>query len=59
MVSNYIKDTKKYWQVREKSRITLDLKRSSASPSDKARETKNIASDVRFLKTGRVISSTH
>jgi len=56
---NYIKDTNKYWQAREQSRIALDSKRARAPLSEKRKMAGHIASDVRFLKTGRVISSKH
>jgi hypothetical protein len=58
MVS-YLKDTKKYWQAREQARIALDSKRAKASPMTKARVAEHLASDIRFLKTGRVVSTKH
>lgn len=54
---NYLKDTKKFWQTREKARRNLDTKRASVSFSKKATIAGKLRSDARFLKSGRIISS--
>ena len=54
---NYLKDTKRFWQTREKARKNLDTKRTSASYSEKVTIADKLRSDARFLKSGRIISS--
>ena len=56
---HYIKDTKKFWQARGKSRSALDKKRASASLSEKVRVAEKLRTDAGFLKSGRVVSSKH
>lgn len=54
---NYLKDTKRFWQTREKARRNLDAKRASVSYSEKVTTASKLRSDARFLKSGRIISS--
>ena len=54
---NYIKDTKKFWQTREKARRNLDAKRASVSYSEKIIIADKLRSDARLLKNGRITSS--
>ena len=53
----YIKDTKKFWQAREKARTTLDNKRANVSYSVKVEIAQKLRSDANFLKSGRIVSS--
>ena len=53
---HYIRDTKKFWQIREHSRIALDKRRANAPLSEKTRVSERLLSDARFMKTGRIIS---
>jgi len=53
---NYMKDTKGFWQTREKARKNLDAKRASASYSEKIIIADKLHSDARLLKSGRIIS---
>ena len=55
--NNYLKDTKGFWQIREKARKNLDIKRAGASYSEKVAIASKLRSDARFLKNGRIISS--
>ena len=50
-----MKDTKKFWQEREKARVSLDKMRANASRVDKARIADKLRSDADFLKTGQVV----
>ena len=52
---NYLKDTKGFWQTREKARKNLDVKRASASYSKKIAITDKLHADAKFLKGGRII----
>ncbi len=54
---NYLKDTKRFWQTREKARKNLDTKRASASYSEKVAIAGKLHSDAKFLKSGHIISS--
>jgi len=54
--SHYMKDTKKFWQTRNKSRTALDKKRVSASFSQKAKIAEKIRSDAKLLKSGVTVS---
>ena len=54
----YVKDTKKFWQERDKARAALDRKRASAPYAEKLRVTENLREDTAFLKTGRIVSSS-
>lgn len=54
---DYLKDTKKFWQTREKARRNLDAKRAGVSFGKKATIAEKLRSDARFLKSGRIISS--
>lgn len=53
---HYIRDIKKFWQIRKHSRIALDERRANAPLSEKRRVSERILSDARFMKTGRIIS---
>jgi len=56
MMVSFVKDTKRFWREREQSRIALDVKRANAPPSEKKRIRAHIRSDIRFLRTGRLLS---
>jgi hypothetical protein len=53
----YLKDTKKFWDERNKARAALDKKRTKASHAEKAKIAKQIKLDALLLKTARPISS--
>jgi len=53
---NYLKDTKGFWQAREKARKNLDAKRADVSYSEKVNIADKLRSDARFLKSGRIAS---
>lgn len=53
----YIKDTKKFWQAREKARSTLDKERANVSYTEKVKTAQKLRSDADFVKSGRVVSS--
>ena len=53
----YMKDTKKFWRTCEKARSTLDKQRANASYSVRAKTAQKLRSDVKSLKSGRVVSS--
>jgi len=55
--TSYTKDTKGFWQTREKARSTLDKKRASASLTEKERILENLRADAAFLKSGRMVSA--
>ena len=55
--SHYIKDTKKFWQMRNKSRAALDRKRTQTSFSQKARIAEKLRSDADFLRSGIPVST--
>lgn len=54
--ANYMKDTRKFWQAREKARVTLDTKRANVSYAEKAEIAEKLRSDARFLKSGKIVS---
>jgi len=54
---SYIRDTKKFWQTREKARTALDKERASVSYAAKVKIAEKIRSDANFLKNGRIVSS--
>ena len=54
---SYIRDTKKFWQAREKARTALDKKRANASYAIKVQTAEKLSSDADFLKSGRIVSS--
>lgn len=54
--TNYMKDTRKFWQAREKARVTLDAKRANVSYAEKAKIAEKLRSDARFLKSGKIVS---
>jgi len=54
----YIKDTKKFWQARERARVTLDKKRANVPYTVKVQTAKKLRSDADFLKSGRIVSSS-
>jgi hypothetical protein len=54
-----MKDTKGFWQTREKARSALDKKRASVSLAEKAKIVEKLRADATFLKSGRVVSSKH
>ncbi len=56
-MANYIKDTQKYWQERTQHRVALDRKRDGASSLEKRKMEERISSDVRFMRTGKIIST--
>ena len=53
---HYMKDTKAFWQEREKSRSALDKKRRNMSFSKKVKYLEKLRSDLDFLKSGRLVS---
>ena len=55
--SHYMKDTKKFWQTRNESRVALDKKRTQTSFSQKAKIAEKLRSDAEFLKSGVPVSS--
>jgi len=55
--SRYMKDTKKFWQKRHESRVTLDEKRTQAPFSEKVKTAEKLRSDAEFLKSGVPVSS--
>jgi hypothetical protein len=55
----YIKDTKKFWETRDKARKRLDNKRASASYSEKTVIAHRLREDMTLLKKGRVVSPKH
>ena len=52
----YMKDTKRFWQAREKSRSALDKKRANTSFTSKVKIAAKLRSDAAFLKSGRVVT---
>ena len=54
---SYMRDTKKFWQAREKARTALDTKRASVSYAVKVEIAQKLRSDANFLKSGRIVSS--
>jgi len=57
--TNYMKDTKKFWQTREKARSALDKKRASVPLTEKVKSLESLQSDASFLKSGRRVLSNH
>jgi len=57
--TSYIKDTKRFWQTREKARSALDKKRANVSLAEKERVSENLRADAAFLKSGRMVSAKH
>lgn len=55
--TNYVKNTRKFWQAREKARSALDRKRANASFDEKVKVSEKLHSDATFLKSGRIVSS--
>ena len=53
----YIKDTKKFWQARDKTRSIIDGKRASSSYTDKVKFAEKLRLDAKFLKSGVIVSS--
>jgi hypothetical protein len=53
----YTKDTKRFWQAREKARSALDKKRANASFSSKVKIAAKLRSDAAFLKSGKIVTS--
>ncbi len=49
---HYMKDTKEFWQARNKSRAALDKKRATASFPQKAKIAEKLCSDAKLLKSG-------
>ena len=54
---HYIRDTKKFWQTRDKARSILDGKRANSSYTEKAKIAEKLRLDAKFLKSGVVVSS--
>ena len=54
----YVKDTKKFWQERDRARAALDQKRANAPYAEKLKVTENLREDTAFLKSGRIVSSS-
>ena len=54
---SYIKDTKKFWRVREKARTALDKERANATNTVKVKIAEKMRSDANFLKSGQIVSS--
>ena len=54
-----MKDTKKFWQAREKARSALDKKRANVSLVEKEKVLENLRADADFLKSGRMVLSKH
>ena len=54
--TTYIKDTREFWQAREKARSALDKQRGKVSSAEKVKIAEKLRSDADFLKTGRVVS---
>ena len=50
--ANYLKDTRKFWRVRERARKSLDARRTSASYSEKVLIAEKLRLDKQFLKSG-------
>jgi len=55
--SRYMKDTEKFWQKRDKSRIALDKVRARAPFSEKVEIAERLRSDAEFLRSGVPVSS--
>lgn len=55
--TNYMKDTRKFWQARKKARSVLDRKRANVPFTEKVKVSEKLQSDTTFLKSGRIISS--
>jgi hypothetical protein len=53
----YIKDTKKFWEIHNKARKSLDIKRASASYGEKTVIAHRLREDMSLLKKGRVVHS--
>ncbi len=53
----YLKNTKEFWQAREKARSALDKKRANASFAEKVKVSETLRSDAIFLKSNRIVSS--
>lgn len=54
----YMRDTKKFWQVRKGARASLDQKRANATYSEKLEIVGKLRSDAALLKSGRIITSS-
>jgi hypothetical protein len=55
--SHYMKDTKKFWQIRNETRVALDKKRTQTPLSQKAKIAEKLRSDAEFLRSGVPVSS--
>lgn len=55
---NYIRDTKKFWQARERARTALDKKRADNPYTVKTEIAQKLRADAAFLKSGRIVSSS-
>ena len=54
--TNYLKDTKEFWQTRKKARKNLDAKRANIPYSQKLTIASKLQTDGKFLKSGHIIS---
>ena len=52
----YMKDTRPFWQEREKARAALDKKRANVPYTEKVKVAEKLHSDADFLKSGRIVS---
>ena len=57
--TNYMKDTRKFWQIREKGRSALNKKRANVSFAEKVKIAEKLRSDADFLRSGQIVSSKH
>jgi len=54
---HYMKDTKAFWQERNKAREVLDQKRQTTSYTEKTQIAEKLRSDANLLKRARILSS--
>jgi hypothetical protein len=54
--TRYLKDTKRFWRIRNNSRVALDKKRTQASFSEKVKIAEKLRSDAEFLRSGVPVS---
>jgi len=53
----YMKDSRKFWQTRQKARKNLDTRRANMPLSEKIAILEKLQADTAFLKSGRTVSS--
>ena len=55
--ARYLKDTKEFWQIRDKARKNLDARRANVSYSKKIAIADKLRADAKFLRGGNAIPS--